>query len=304
MWTSSRMKTRRTRHIAGQPRRLNDFAHIVDAGVGRRVHLGHVRVSVGRMVVQLVADAARLDGGLALPVGTDAVEAARDDTRRGGLAHAAHAGQHQACGMRPRRKHWAGCAPAPPARSGRRTSSDGICAPARGRSGISGAGVPPAPRLRTGPALRAGAEVRLVRRDRPETGRHTGRSPDRLTETAPFCGVRAGGNGRREPTTDPDGDPLRLLPSGPDRVGEASVRHRSPEGSISCSATPEARLADQRDQLGIGSEPAIRRVEAGRNGQCLSDQQTVKRVAVMVRKIRDRSGDLGRDRQFQESRFA
>ena len=49
-----------------------------------------------------LADAARLDGRLAaLAVRADAVERAGDDARRGGLAHAAHAGQHEGMGDAP-----------------------------------------------------------------------------------------------------------------------------------------------------------------------------------------------------------
>ena len=43
-------------------------------------------------------------------------------------------------------------------------------------------------------------------------------------------------------TNDPDRNSLRLLPSGPDRVGEKPVRRRSPAGTIA-------------DQGGVGARP-------------------------------------------------
>ncbi len=81
------------RHHRPVARGIDDLAHVVDAGVAGGVHLDDV-------------DVAALDDGLAVhPVRRhvdrrpgDAVglvvEGPRQDARRGGLAHAAHAGQH------------------------------------------------------------------------------------------------------------------------------------------------------------------------------------------------------------------
>ena len=101
---------------------LDDLAHVVDAGAGGGVHLDHVGVAVGQDGDAVGADAAGIGGGAAGAVGADAVQRAGDDAGGGGLSDAADAGQHE--GVRDAaewRRRCAGCAPSPPARSGRRS---------------------------------------------------------------------------------------------------------------------------------------------------------------------------------------
>ena len=87
---------RRGRGIA---HRLDDLAHFVHAVVGGRVHLLHIDIAGFRDGDAGIADAAGMDGGLGpLAVRADAVERAGDDARGGGLAHAAHAGEHEGMG--------------------------------------------------------------------------------------------------------------------------------------------------------------------------------------------------------------
>ena len=78
---------------------FDDLADIVDAGAGGGVHLLHIDIAGFGDGDAGLADAAGMDGGLgALAVRPDAVERARDDARGGGLAHAAHARQHEGMG--------------------------------------------------------------------------------------------------------------------------------------------------------------------------------------------------------------
>ena len=65
------------------------------------------------------------------------IEGARQDARRRRLADAAHAGQDiglvDAAGWR---RNWRACAPSAPGRSGPRSASGDICAPARDRASL------------------------------------------------------------------------------------------------------------------------------------------------------------------------
>ena len=74
-------------------RRFNDFAHIVNARVGRRVDFNDVDMAVFRNRPAMFANAARLGRHAAFSVRTDTVQRTGDDTRRSRFAHAANAGQ-------------------------------------------------------------------------------------------------------------------------------------------------------------------------------------------------------------------
>ena len=86
------------RHDRAEARVLDDLAYIVDAGVGRRVHLDHInvtalddRLAMGAQFGHL--DGGSDDGGVAIARGQFIVEGARQNAGGGGLAHPAHAGQ-------------------------------------------------------------------------------------------------------------------------------------------------------------------------------------------------------------------
>ena len=81
---------RRNRAIA---RVLDDLAHVVDAGVGGRVHLDHV--DVARLHDRLAVDAelGHVDARPVDSAGKGIVEGAGEDARRRRLADAADAGQ-------------------------------------------------------------------------------------------------------------------------------------------------------------------------------------------------------------------
>ena len=172
----------------------------------------------------IVAHAARIGGGAALPVRTDAIQGAGDDAGGGGLAHAAHAGEHE--GVRDaveREGASAGCGPRCPGRSGRPAWRGGICGPARGRRAAA-AGV--------GAACGCGRwRVGEQTRDHLAAVAAGSSSPSRSCNGGvPAGGVMGRWVGGR--LNDPYGDKLRLLPSGPDRVSEAQVRRRPPATNI------------------------------------------------------------------------
>ena len=145
-------------------RRLDDLAHVVDAGARGGVHLHHVGMAVGQDGDAVGAHAAGIGGRAAGAVRAGAVQRAGDDAGGGGLADAAHAGQHE--GVRDaaeRRRRCAGCAPSPPGRSGRRSGSGGICGPARDRPARAPPAAPaPAGSRRTGRGRPAGAAAALL----------------------------------------------------------------------------------------------------------------------------------------------
>ncbi len=68
-------------------------SHVVDAGVGRGVHLQHVDVARFHDGAAMHALFGEVDRGPAGAVGQQVVEPARQDARRRRLAHAAHAGE-------------------------------------------------------------------------------------------------------------------------------------------------------------------------------------------------------------------
>ena len=95
--------------VAGAGRSIahafDDLADIVNAGAAGGVHLLHIHVAGFGDGDAGIALAAGMDGGLgSLAVRPDAVEGAGDDARRGGLAHAAHAREHEGMGDAARRK--------------------------------------------------------------------------------------------------------------------------------------------------------------------------------------------------------
>ena len=85
-----------------EARRLDNLAHVVDAGSAGGVHLDHVGVPVGHDGAAIGADAAWVGGRAAGTVRPGTVEAAGDDARRGRLAGAAHAREHEGMSHAPR----------------------------------------------------------------------------------------------------------------------------------------------------------------------------------------------------------
>ena len=85
------------RHQRLVARALDDLAHVVDAGVGGGVHLQHVGVAAFHDLGAVAAELGHVEGRL-VDAFALVVEGAREDARGGGLADAAHAGQHVALG--------------------------------------------------------------------------------------------------------------------------------------------------------------------------------------------------------------
>ena len=77
---------------------VDHLTHIVHAGAAGGVHLDHVRVAVGQDRDAVRANAARVRGRATLTIRANAIEGARNNPRRRGLSHAAHAGQHPSMG--------------------------------------------------------------------------------------------------------------------------------------------------------------------------------------------------------------
>ena len=77
---------------------LNDFAHVVHAGMAGGVHFHHVDMAAFGNCPAGFADAAGVDGRAALPVRADAVQGFCDQARGRRLADAAHPGHQK--GMR------------------------------------------------------------------------------------------------------------------------------------------------------------------------------------------------------------
>ncbi len=87
------------RRNGGIAHRLDDLAHIVDAGVAGGVHLDHVDMAAFGDRDAGLAHAAGIDRRAALPVRSDAVERLGDQPRGGGLADPAHAGHQEGMGQ-------------------------------------------------------------------------------------------------------------------------------------------------------------------------------------------------------------
>jgi hypothetical protein len=91
------------RRDGGIAYRLDDLAHVVDAGVGSGVHLDHVDVAALGDRLARLALPARVDRRAALPIRPDAIERLGNEPRGGGLADTAHAGHQEGMGQAPRR---------------------------------------------------------------------------------------------------------------------------------------------------------------------------------------------------------
>src|SRR5947209_18638295 len=75
--------------------RVVDLAHVIDAVVGGSIHLDDVDVPTLHDGLAVHADDGHLDGGAGDGTVRELViERAREDARRRGLAHAAHAGEY------------------------------------------------------------------------------------------------------------------------------------------------------------------------------------------------------------------
>ena len=89
------LDARRERLEAGG---LDDFPDVIDPGIGRRIHLHHVRMPVAKDGDAVIADAAGVGGGAAGAIRPGAVQGPGEDTGGGGFAGAAHAGEHEGMG--------------------------------------------------------------------------------------------------------------------------------------------------------------------------------------------------------------
>ncbi len=78
--------------------RLDDLAHVVDAGARGGIHFHHVGVAIGQDGDAVRAHAAGIRGWPSGAVRAGAVQGAGDDAGGGGLAHAADAGEHEGVG--------------------------------------------------------------------------------------------------------------------------------------------------------------------------------------------------------------
>ena len=86
---------------SGIAHRLDNLAHVIDAGVARRVHLDHVDMPPLGNRGAGFADPARVDRRPALPVRADAVERLGDQPRGRCLADPAHARHQKGMGQPP-----------------------------------------------------------------------------------------------------------------------------------------------------------------------------------------------------------
>ena len=189
---------------------VDDLADVVDAGARGGVHLQDVDMARSRRWPR--RDRRRRTGGWSgrrLAVGPDAVEGAGEDARGGGLADAAHAGEHEGVGdaaggegVRQRPHHRL-----LPDQAGE------ILRPVFARQHAIGFG----PR---------GSRWRIEAKARAKIGSfrvvHGGTIASARARARGFLWTRGGRRQR------PAANSLRLLPSGPDRVGECCVRHRLP----------------------------------------------------------------------------
>ena len=80
--------------------RLDNFTHIIDAGMARRIHFDNVDMPPLGNCNAGLAYSARVDRRAAFFIGTDAIERFGDQPRSRGFSHTAHPG-HQECMRQP-----------------------------------------------------------------------------------------------------------------------------------------------------------------------------------------------------------
>ena len=213
---------------------LAQLAHVVDAVVAGGVHLHHVRVAVGEDGAAFRANAAGLGRRAAGAVGADAVQGAGDDAGGGGLADAAHAGEHEGVGDAALGE---GVAEGADQRVLADQLGEGGGAVFAGEHAIGRAGGGRRRRVRG--RGRGGGCVAFTAAEQARAfggGRLGQAFVPRLVVFRGVSGAEQGADharatdleavGVEDRRSDPGGNSLRLLPSGPDRVGEAPVRHR------------------------------------------------------------------------------
>ena len=224
---------------------LDQLADIVDAGARRRVHLHHVDMAVGGNGDAVVANPTRRDRRTALAIRAQAVQRPGDDARGRGLTHPTHAGQHEGVGDAVLGEGVGEGADqrilADQLGESRRAVFARQYPVGRGRLG----GSQP---FRLGWGREKAIAVDIAQPLVPPRMRMATRRPAKF-------GVGGWNN-------DPNRNSLRLLPLGPDRVGEESV-HRQPPGCIISGLWgPGARGGEQSVSKGL----AIVREDRGRRG--------------------------------------
>ena len=75
--------------------RFAQFPHIINAIVGSGVQFHHIRMAISQNRLAFRANTARVRRGPALAIHANAIQRTRNDARRGGFAHAAHARQQE-----------------------------------------------------------------------------------------------------------------------------------------------------------------------------------------------------------------
>ena len=251
---------RRGRRVAHA---VDDLADVVDAGAGRGVHLEHVDVAALGDRDAGLADAAGLGRRLALAVGADAVQGTGDDPRRAGLADAADAGQQERVRDPPGAQRIA-------QRAHQRVLADQL-----GQA------------LRPVPARQHPVELGGGRRGCCRAGLVAGRDCPASSMTTV--------SGRREGEGSWRGDPvvnsLRLLPSGPDRVGERTVRRQLPRSISVVRAASASRAMSPRARARGWWQPADRLEWACRPCRIRSlDAASRQSTAACLRRSGPRSG--------------
>ena len=209
------LETRRDRAVAHP---LDQLADVVDPGAAGRVHLDHVDMAILADRGAVLAGAAGIGRRPAAAVGPDAVQRPRDDPGGGGLSDAADAGQ-----------------------------DEGMRQPARGDR----VGERPHRRVL---ADEVGEAARSVGAREHPVGPGFPMSRSCLAQTVlpcRRCHTMGDRSKQRKAGTRPGAFSLRLLPSGPDRVGERSVRNRPPN--------PLYQRSKLRATERCGSLPAVRK---------------------------------------------
>ena len=182
---------------------VHDFAHVVDAGVAGRIHFDYVDAAVFTDGEARRAGSAGIGGGRGAAVFL-AVERARHDPRGGGFAYTANAGQQTRMGQTPGFKSIA-------QGSDQRVLTDQVES--------RGTVFPRQNEVLAGFTIDQGCLVGRVHLPLYPRARRVRALPFRWN-----CATQGGRRNLKGRLERPAPNSLRLLPSGPDRVGERHVR--------------------------------------------------------------------------------